>query len=52
MDHKGLVSIDWGVYGIPETFIIDNNGVIKYKHVGPIMEKDLKKIEKIITEIK
>lgn len=52
MDHKGIVSIDWGVYGIPETFIIDNNGVIKYKHVGPIMENDLKKIRMIINEIK
>ncbi len=52
MDHDGLISIDWGVYGIPETFIIDKNGIIKYKHVGPIMEKDLKKIEKIITKIK
>ena len=52
MDHKGLVSIDWGVSGIPETFIIDNNGVIKYKHVGPIMKNDLMKIKKIIIEIK
>ena len=52
MDYEGLVSIDWGVYGLPETFIIDGDGVIKYKHVGPIMKNDLKKIDKIISEIK
>ena len=52
MDHEGLVSIDWGVYGLPETFIIDNKGVIKYKHVGPIMKNDLTKIRNIIAEIK
>ncbi|MFL2660901.1 MAG: DsbE family thiol:disulfide interchange protein [Alphaproteobacteria bacterium] len=52
IDREGLISIDWGVYGLPETFIIDNNGVIKYKHVGPIMKDDLKKIKSIIEEIK
>ena len=36
VDNDGRVSIDWGVYGIPETFIIDNSGTIRYKHVGPI----------------
>ena len=36
VDNDGRVSIDWGVYGIPETFIIGNSGTIRYKHVGPI----------------
>ena len=40
MDYDGLLSIDWGVYGLPETFLIVN-GFIKYRHVGPIMERDL-----------
>ncbi len=35
-DYDGLVSIDWGVYGAPETFVIDKRGVIRYKKVGPI----------------
>jgi len=35
-DPKGRVGIDFGVYGIPETFIIDNDGIIRYKYVGPI----------------
>jgi len=52
MDFDGAVSIDWGVYGLPETFLVDSDGIIKYKHVGPIMKKDLKKIERIINNIK
>ncbi len=35
-DYEGLVSIDWGVYGAPETFIIDKRGVVRYKKIGPI----------------
>ncbi|MDZ7842197.1 MAG: DsbE family thiol:disulfide interchange protein [Gammaproteobacteria bacterium] len=36
MDRDGRVGIDWGVYGVPETFIIDRDGVIQYKHIGPV----------------
>ncbi len=36
-DLKGTISIDYGVYGVPETFIIDRQGVIRYKQVGPIV---------------
>lgn len=32
---SGRVSIEWGIYGIPETFVINANGIITYKHVGP-----------------
>ncbi len=35
-DAKGRVAIDWGVYGLPETFIVDGKGRIRYKHVGPM----------------
>ncbi len=35
-DPKGRVSIDWGVYGVPETYIVDGKGHIAYKHVGPL----------------
>lgn len=35
-DTNGRVSIDWGVYGVPETFVVDSNGVILFKHVGPL----------------
>ena len=40
-DRTGKVSIDWGVYGYPETFVIDPKGRIRYRHVGPIMAQDL-----------
>ena len=35
-DTNGRVSIDWGVYGVPETFVVDAAGIIRFKHVGPI----------------
>jgi len=40
-DISGRVGIDLGVYGVPETFVIDKQGIIRYKHVGPINEKAL-----------
>jgi cytochrome c biogenesis protein CcmG/thiol:disulfide interchange protein DsbE len=35
-DHEGKVGIDWGVYGVPETFVVDGKGIIRHKHVGPV----------------
>jgi len=35
-DIDGRVGIDWGVYGVPETFVIDREGRIAYKHIGPV----------------
>jgi cytochrome c biogenesis protein CcmG/thiol:disulfide interchange protein DsbE len=35
-DEKGKSTIDWGVYGVPETFIVDARGIVVLKHVGPI----------------
>lgn len=35
-DIDGRVAIDWGVYGVPETFVVDRDGRIAYKHIGPI----------------
>lgn len=49
VDRKGRTGIDWGVYGIPETFIVDGEGIVRYKHIGPISPRDLKEI--IIPEI-
>jgi cytochrome c biogenesis protein CcmG/thiol:disulfide interchange protein DsbE len=40
-DDTGRVSIDWGVYGVPETFLVDGAGNIVYRHVGVISEYDL-----------
>ena len=41
VDREGDVGIDWGVYGVPETFVIDREGVIRYKHIGPVDAKVL-----------
>jgi cytochrome c biogenesis protein CcmG/thiol:disulfide interchange protein DsbE len=40
-DLSGRVSIDWGVYGTPETFVVDGQGVIRYKYVGALHKKAL-----------
>jgi len=36
MDRDGRVGIDYGVYGVPETFLIDKGGVVRFKHIGPV----------------
>ena len=38
VDADGRAAIDWGVYGVPETFVIDAEGRIRHKHVGPVSE--------------
>ncbi|MAN62804.1 MAG: DsbE family thiol:disulfide interchange protein [Parvibaculum sp.] len=48
-DRDGRVSIDWGVYGVPETFVVDGEGMIVLKHVGAIDRKSL--TEKILPAI-
>jgi len=54
-DEKGRVGIDWGVYGVPETFIVDKRGMIRLKHIGPVTREDwtnklLPLIEKLKAE--
>lgn len=49
-DLSGRVGIDWGVYGVPETFIIDKQGLIRYKHTGPVSWPDVN--EKFMPLIK
>lgn len=41
MDTDGRIGIDWGVYGVPETFIVDKRGFIKHKIIGPINQGTL-----------
>lgn len=36
LDLAGRVAIDWGVYGAPETFLVDKTGIVRFKHVGPL----------------
>ena len=51
IDKNGRIAIDWGVYGIPETFVVSSKGIIKYRHIGPVTEKIYKKINLLIKEI-
>ena len=41
VDGRGRTAIDWGVYGVPETFVVDGEGIIRYKHIGPIDARSL-----------
>lgn len=41
-DRTGRSTIDWGVYGVPETFLVGPDGKILYKHVGPFTEQSVK----------
>ena len=42
-DGDGRVGIDYGVYGVPESYLIDKNGVIRYKQIGPVTPEVLQK---------
>lgn len=51
-DQDGRVGIDYGVYGVPETFVIDKQGVIRYKQIGPITPEALRdKIEPLVRQL-
>jgi len=39
IDKDGKVAMDFGVYGLPETFVVNENGIIIFKHTGPITDK-------------
>lgn len=44
MDVDGRIGVEFGVYGTPETFLIDRDGVIRYKHIGPISGEVLRDV--------
>ena len=51
-DSTGRIGINYGVYGVPETFVVDRNGVTRYKHVGPVtMEVMRDKIEPLLRQL-
>ena len=52
-DEDGRVGINWGVYGAPETFVIDPQGIIRHKHIGPLTTEVLKtQLLPLIAELK
>ena len=51
-DAAGRIAIDYGVYGVPETYVIDQRGVIRYKHIGPLTPQVReKKLEPLVKEL-
>ena len=51
-DLDGRIGIDYGVYGVPETFVIDSKGVVRLKHIGPITPQVLRdKIEPLLKQL-
>lgn len=52
VDLNGRVGIDYGVYGVPETYVIDKQGVIRYKRIGPVTPRILEtKILPLVSEL-
>ena len=51
-DADGRIGVDWGVYGVPETFVIDKTGVIRLKHIGPLTPEVLRtRIEPLLQRL-
>jgi cytochrome c biogenesis protein CcmG/thiol:disulfide interchange protein DsbE len=52
VDPEGRTGIDYGVYGVPETYVIDKNGIIRYKQIGPVTVEALQtKILPLVKEL-
>ena len=52
MDRDGRVGINYGVYGVPETYVIDKQGIIRYKQIGPVTNESLnQKILPMVAEL-
>ena len=51
-DEDGRVGIDWGVYGVPETFVIDKEGIVRFKHIGPLTDEVIQtRLEPLIRSL-
>lgn len=52
-DTSGRAGIDWGISGVPETFVVDAEGVIRYQHIGPLTPRDVDtKILPLLKELR
>ena len=49
VDADGRAGIDWGVYGVPETFVVDGAGLVRFKHIGPLNDEVVK--SKLVPKI-
>lgn len=52
VDREGQTGIEWGVYGVPETFVIDREGMVRYKHIGAIDRQIMREtIEPLVARL-
>ena len=51
VDPNGRASIDWGVYGVPETFIVGPDGTIRHKHIGPLTPENFAAFKERLRQI-
>jgi cytochrome c biogenesis protein CcmG, thiol:disulfide interchange protein DsbE len=49
-DKAGMLGLDLGVYGAPETYLVDAQGIIKYRHVGVVTAQDWQKLQEMLNE--
>ena len=53
VDTEGIAGLDWGVVGVPETFVVDKKGIVRYKFTGPVYDEAVDKIlVPLITELR
>ncbi|MEZ0261149.1 MAG: DsbE family thiol:disulfide interchange protein [Alphaproteobacteria bacterium] len=53
LDEKGRAAIDWGVYGVPETYFIDAEGIVRHKHIGALSMQDYTaKLKPLLEEMR
>jgi cytochrome c biogenesis protein CcmG/thiol:disulfide interchange protein DsbE len=51
-DHDGRIGIDFGVYGVPETFVIDRHGIVRMKHTGPLSAPEARqRVARMVKEL-
>src|SRR5688500_19817754 len=51
-DAAGRIALDYGVYGVPETYVLDQRGVIRYKHIGPLTpEISQQKLRPLVAQL-
>ena len=51
VDTRGSASIEWGVYGVPETFLVDSSGIIRHKVIGPITATSYDELDSMIDRL-
>lgn len=50
-DDQGRLGLDLGVYGAPETYVVDQEGVIRYRHAGPVDQKVWAQLQSVLTQV-